>query len=87
MTATDRALVADPDHVRANVLKARLLFEILRDKGEYEAVPWRDARSYIIKANAKASLDPLPLATWFEELSCPGQSTYQGCKRRAGAGL
>lgn len=73
MTAADRALAADPDHVRANVLKARLLIEQLREKGDSTVAAWRDARKYIIKANAKANFDPLPLTIWHESFIAQGK--------------
>jgi tetratricopeptide (TPR) repeat protein len=66
MAAADRALAADPDHVRANVLKARLLFETLRKSGDFGPTSWRNARAFITRANARANLDPEALAAWFE---------------------
>ncbi len=74
MTAADRALAADPDHVRANVLKARLMIEQLREKGDMESAAWRAARKHIIKANAKANFDPLPLTIWHESFIAQGKT-------------
>jgi hypothetical protein len=71
--AIDRALAINPDHVRANVFKARRLFEKLEIAGNFNAVPWRDARSYLLRANAKANLDPEPLLAWYESFVMQGK--------------
>jgi hypothetical protein len=64
--AVDRALASNPDHVRANVLKARMAFARLDAAGDFSAAAWREAREFLIRANAKAHLDPEPLAAWYE---------------------
>lgn len=67
--AADKALAIDPNHVRVNVLKARLMFARLEDKNNENPASWRDARAYLSKANAAAKLDPGPLAAFYESFS------------------
>jgi hypothetical protein len=71
--AVERALAIDPDHVRANVFKARRLFTKLQDAGNFTATPWRDARNFLLRANAKANLDPEPLLAWYESFEMQGK--------------
>jgi len=64
--AVDKALAADPNHVRANVLKADVLFRRLADAGNAKASDWSKARSYLITANAHAVDDPTVLLAWYD---------------------
>lgn len=71
--AVERALAINPDHVRANVFKARRLFEKLRESDTESAVAWRDARAFLLRANAAANLDPVPLTAWYESFTMQGK--------------
>lgn len=75
--AIDRALAIDPDHVRANVFKARVLFNRLQDAGDESPASWRKARAYVIRANAKANLDPEPLLAWYDSFPMQGREPDQ----------
>ncbi|MFM5916382.1 MAG: hypothetical protein ACKOOL_02490 [Novosphingobium sp.] len=64
--AADKALAADPNHVRANVLKADILFKRLESAGNDSAADWTRARSYLVTANAHAVDDPTVLLEWYD---------------------
>ncbi len=72
--AVDRALALDPNHGRANVLKARLTFDRLSDARDDSAPSWRAARAFVTKANAADNLDPEPLAAWYESFVRQGRT-------------
>lgn len=75
--AVDRALALDPNHVRANVLKARLAFDRLDEAHDESADSWRAARVYVTTANAADNLDPEALAAWYESYVRQGKSPSQ----------
>lgn len=64
--AADRALAIEPQHVRANVLKAQLMLERLAEAPDTEDADWKAARRYITIANRQDPEDPLPLIAYFE---------------------
>lgn len=71
--AVDHALAANPNHVRANVLKAQILFERLKEAREFNAEKWTAARQYLITANKAAVDDPLVLAEWYDSFKSQGR--------------
>jgi hypothetical protein len=70
--AIDRALALSPEHVRANVFKARLQFERLQDAKDDKPASWRAVRALLVKANAAAKLDPEPLVAWYDSFGAQG---------------
>ena len=72
--AIDRALVADPHHPRANVLKAYLLMNRLKAAGTTTAALWVKARSYLVTANSSAVDDPLVLFAWCDSYALQGRA-------------
>ncbi|HJS12343.1 hypothetical protein [Sphingopyxis sp.] len=64
--ALDKVLAARPDHVRANVLLGRLKLYQLSEKGEDDAVAWREARKPIQLANRTDPDDAVPLYAYFD---------------------
>lgn len=75
--AFDRALAIDPDHVHANVSKARILFDrIERDGGDDDAV-LAEARALTIRANRADPYDPLPLYVLAESYIRRGERNDQ----------
>lgn len=64
--AVDRALASDPNHVRANVLKADILLKRLEADGETAPAKWSAARKFLITANKYAVDDPLVLSAWYD---------------------
>ncbi len=75
--AIEQALTIDPDHVRANVFKARRLFTKLEAAGNFNATAWRDARAFLLRANAKANLDPEPMLAWYDSFVMQGKEPPQ----------
>jgi len=59
--AVDRALALDGNHVRANLLKGRLLLEPFDHGDDPDPANWAAAREYIGKANRLDPADPLAL--------------------------
>ncbi|WP_432769250.1 MAG: hypothetical protein HEQ22_00485 [Sphingopyxis sp.] len=70
--ALDLALAAKADHVRANVLLARLNAFELDKKGDYSAGAWRSVRQPIQLANRTNPDDPVPLYAYFESFTDQG---------------
>lgn len=71
--AVDRALAADPNHVRANVLKADILMTRLEEGRVTEPARWSDARKFLITANKYAVDDPLVLFNWYNSFRLQGR--------------
>ena len=67
--AVDRALTAEPEHVRANVLKADILFKRLEASAAATSADWSKARKYLIVDNANAVDDPLVLIEWYRSFA------------------
>lgn len=61
----DKALAANAEHVRANVLLARLNSFELDKKGDYSAGAWRSVRQPIQIANRANPDDPVPLYAYY----------------------
>ena len=59
--AVDRALALNDSHIRANLLKARLLLEVFDHQDAPDQANWQAARDLIGKANRLAPDDPLAL--------------------------
>jgi hypothetical protein len=72
--AVDKALAINPNHARANVLKAQILFARLEDARDSNASRWSAARMYLITANKNATEDPLVLLTWFDSFGMQGRT-------------
>lgn len=83
--AVDKALAADPKHVSANVLKADYRTFALRAAKEADPAKWRDARSFLLTANAANPDDPATLAGWHETMvrqgRVPSQTAHDGLAR------
>lgn len=71
--ALDKVLAAKPDHVRANVLRGRLLLHQLREKGEDDPAAWREARKPIQLANRTDPNDAVPLYAYFDSFLAEGK--------------
>lgn len=71
--AVDRALAANPNHVRANVIKAAITFEKLLQANDRNPVHWENGRKYLLVANAQAADDPLVLITWYNSFGMQGK--------------
>jgi hypothetical protein len=70
--AVDKALVLDPNHVRANVLLGQMNAAELDAKGDYSAASWRKVRGPISLANRTAPDDPVPLFAYFRSFTQQG---------------
>jgi len=70
--AVDAALAIDPKHVRANVLKAKLMGERLGASATAEHV--KAIRRHLITANRADPLDPLPLFEYFRSFAEFGET-------------
>lgn len=70
--AIDRALALDPKHVRANVLRGRIMLAELREKDHPSAADWNAARKPIVLANQTDPDDPVPLFAYYESFSGQG---------------
>jgi hypothetical protein len=83
--AVDKAIAADPNHVRANVLKADILFKRLEAAGNENAADWSKARSYLRTANAHAVDDPTVLLEWYDSFifqrKSPSEVAHQALAR------
>ena len=83
--AADKALAADPNHVRANVLKADVLFKRLADEGNIRVSDWSKARSYLVTANAHAVDDPTVLLGWYKSFVLqhrpPSKTAHEALER------
>lgn len=75
--AIDAALVADPRYPRANVFKAYLLMNHLKEAGTTAAALWSKARSYLVIANRSAVDDPLVLVAWYDSYMLQGRAPTQ----------
>ena len=64
--AIDKALAIKADHVRANVLLARLNAFELDAKGDYSAGAWRSVRQPLQLANRTDPDDPIPLYAFYQ---------------------
>lgn len=71
--AIDKALAIDAKHVRANVLKASILFERLDEAGDENPAHWSNARQYLLTANTYAADDPLVLVEWYDSFAAQGR--------------
>lgn len=71
--ALDKALAAQPEHVRANVLLGQLQLSELRKKGENDPAAWKAARRPIQIANRADPNDPIPLYAYFQSFLTEGQ--------------
>ena len=78
--SVDKALAADPAHVHANVLKANLALERLRDQGDDNPAHWTAARDYLITANAHAHDDPLVLTEWYDSFVTQGRAPSKNAR-------
>lgn len=65
-TAVDRALAADPNHLRANVLKAQLMMARLQDDDGATEADWDTVQRHIRIANKLNSEDPMPLIAFVD---------------------
>lgn len=72
--AVGKALAINPNHVRANVLKATILFARLQDQRDDNPAHWSAARQYLLTANQHAVDDPLVLSTWFDSFGAQGRT-------------
>lgn len=68
-TALDKALTLKADHVRANVLLARLNSFELEEKGDYSAGGWRSVRQPLQLANRTDPDDPIPLYAYYQSFA------------------
>lgn len=69
----DRALAIDGDNEDANVLKAEILIDRLRDNGDEVASRWDSARTLIRKANARNHDNPQALLAWYHSYAWQGK--------------
>lgn len=67
----DQALALDAEHVRANVLKADLMFRRLSGTGASQ-MEWATARAYISAAIRLDPEDPLALIAFFQSFAAQG---------------
>lgn len=71
-SALDRVLALKPDHVRANVMLAKILTRELDAKGDYSDAAWRAARRPIQIANRADPDDPYPLYAYYRSFADQG---------------
>lgn len=72
--AVDRALAADPDHIRANVLKAQLMMGRLGEEDDASKEDWAAVRHHIQLANRQDPEDPMPLLAFVESYYREGRA-------------
>ncbi len=70
--AIDRALAADPDFVDAMAYKGLLLGATAKRDGNAEL--WRQARTWIVKANRSQPDNPFPLILYFDSFGAAGET-------------
>lgn len=78
--AVDKALAADPDHVLANVLKSDILMERLVESHDDAPAHWKNARAYLVRANARANDEPQALYGWYRSFLMQGKAPPQNAQ-------
>ena len=71
--AADRALAVDPTNLAATIYKARVRMRRALDAKPADPALWRDARSWIVKANRLEPNYAFPLVLFFESYVRAGQ--------------
>jgi tetratricopeptide (TPR) repeat protein len=73
VAAADKAVAADPKSARALLWKGIALVRQLNDKGSDDPAVWKEARSWIVRANRADTEDPLILFEYYRSFASEGR--------------
>lgn len=74
IAAADKAVALDGTNARALLWKGIALVRQLSDKGSEDATAWKEARSWIVRANRADTEDALTLFEYYKSFAAEGRS-------------